>query len=116
MSWPKGKPKSDETRAKMRAAKLGKPLAVEHRAEIGPPVLLPTVAVGAGRLPGVELEHGDELAVVRDAGGDPDPPYGSRRQVPRPALHCLPDAGRVRGVSLDDLAEHGDHSLRITRC
>lgn len=53
-------------------------LVVEHRAEIGPPVLLPTVAVGAGRLLGVELEHGDELAVVRDADGDPDPPHGPR--------------------------------------
>jgi hypothetical protein len=32
--WPKGKPKSPETRAKIAAAKRGKPLSPETRAKI----------------------------------------------------------------------------------
>jgi putative transposase len=60
----------------------------------------------AGQLLGREADHGDEVAVVGNAGGGAEPAVGAGGKFGLPAVQLGADAVGVGGSALHDLNEH----------
>src|SRR6266542_2297378 len=96
-----------------------RPVVEDHVGQVlgrpAPPgVLLGAVALAAGRLHGIEADHGDEATVVGGPRRGAEPAFRVRLQLGPPAVQLVLETVRIGRPTLNNLNEHPAPPFRDT--